>query len=505
MGIISFLDIKKYLIDELRKYSIDDFYLKCHPFFHYSDQEISFDVDKIISLIQDKFQVGYYLFTNKTIDTIFPEIDTRYARRDNEKEAQHLGKRKKLLPLIGKSFKNINELYASIENLLGVEKYSDYRLKNEVDSSLEKWMSKNLNYLGNPEEYKKQKLVGNRQKMTDLDSKIKNIGIKLTDNQSMLQEIEGLIKETKNNIENILDYIHEKQSVIQANQLEKEKILEFKDKEPYKSRIIELEEANKRIHVEINNKENDLQNQLSDNQEQCIVVQNEIQSLENQKEKLELEKKALQVETDKLISDNTQFDYDAEYKAYESILTVIKHNNLHFKIPDLFYECFGENYYQSDYEIDKAISNLKSFLENPINKPLTFETINTSNSRMPSEDHPKLASITDQVNNEDLLAPVIFSLSQALGRGEIKQSTGGKLYINLGNGIFCKILVRNKSKTIQEDNLAALMRKNTKEYYFQDVNIFSGYTNAGFLLYQGLYVISETMVFEIYFDANALI
>ena len=114
----------------------------------------------------------------------------------------------------------------------------------------------------------------------------------------------------------------------------------------------------------------------------------------------------------------------------------------------------------------------------------------------------KLAKL-QYINDDDIynsLAPLYFSINKALINNELIKTENGITFLNFGNGIFLKILVRKNIKGISYPHIA-LIRRNQKLTYTCD--IFGGYTSSGFILHNGLYIILKKWIVELYFDANA--
>lgn len=97
-------------------------------------------------------------------------------------------------------------------------------------------------------------------------------------------------------------------------------------------------------------------------------------------------------------------------------------------------------------------------------------------------------------NNIDDLVPIIFSLKNCFKKENLIKTEAGIYFLNIGNGILAKIYTRENLDNLNDDFKVLWGDKRSI--------IFSGYSNSGYLLDKGAYLITSDLIFEIYFDAS---
>ena len=176
---------------------------------------------------------------------------------------------------------------------------------------------------------------------------------------------------------------------------------------------------------------------------------------------------------------------------------------------NLFKESFPIN---QDIDFDKVKKSLLGVLSTPIPSK-------TKNSYI--KFFRRLYYVTDfltlnQYDSPDDIAAIFLAILSSYNDKNIIRTDSGIIYINFGNGIFAKLLIRKNVDHIVEDIL--LIGKSTlkKSNYtnrpwdydnsiYNNKYIFSGYTDSGFITNVGLYLITKELVFEIYFEASSLL
>ena len=155
---------------------------------------------------------------------------------------------------------------------------------------------------------------------------------------------------------------------------------------------------------------------------------------------------------------------------------------------------YDENYVEIiDFKI--ISQELLTFLDAPIPTPKVFNIIYSA-----GEDFPKDAIVTDSnVETEfpfDDIAPIYFSLKKALHMSKFSIPESGKIFLNYGNGIYAKVLTRKNNNKIEP--AFCLIQENDSFYRNNE-------TSPGIKINNGLYIVTDKLIFEIYFNTHAFL
>jgi hypothetical protein len=103
-----------------------------------------------------------------------------------------------------------------------------------------------------------------------------------------------------------------------------------------------------------------------------------------------------------------------------------------------------------------------------------------------------------EISENDELIGIIFALKKSFKKDNLIKTKNGIYYLNIGNGILAKFHTRQNKENLESDVAFITVRRER----YRSSSIFSGYSSSGFILNNGLYIITPDLIFEIYFDAS---
>jgi chromosome segregation ATPase len=529
MEAISFIEIKEFLISELRKNSIDTIYFQKHPLFQYDENSVITDTKKIISIVIEKFNISRYIFDKYDLNKTSPQFKYNtydLSRLKQLKQSYHRDISE--INIIEEKIKEIdkkNEEHESLKVLLE-NSYDDFdefihtvikKIKRDLDedtiqdlresfndkiSNFQKWIEKNDKVISN---YDWQKDL----KKDNLSEKIKKIETSTTEKEKALSkaktELQNIISKIENIESNIDDSPKKKveyEKLIETNRIKIEK--EIKQKSPNQALINELFDENKELPIKAEKDLKKLQKELKKQHKKQAEKENEKISLENDLQNNNKELKKLIAELNTLEKDKTTFDVEKEKEAKDCILEFLfgEVNSRNNKTKNHLSKIFLEAYLNEKIDSKLSIDTLKSFFKQEIINPIEYLVYEELKN-----DEVRFARINNNPLSEDLIAPLYFAFNRALKTGNFRFTSNGKIYVDFKNGIFAKIIVRKRHKDIPNKDLIALFKiKEERDFtLYKSSKIFSGYTDSGFYLFNGVYIVHNDLVFEIFFDADAIL
>lgn len=287
--------------------------------------------------------------------------------------------------------------------------------------------------------------------------------------------------------------------------------------------LSEYLKSTERVQKELKSKNKQIKDNIT-NQEQLVELNEEIRLLKEKEKRLRDDIKGVS----KSLKENPSLEQINQFEnQHDAFINKIHEEWSYLKLISQALSPYNERETYNDYfpsilknadrekyfdkiDFNIAKNSLVSFLTNPIPKPKIFniykgkrynykwaEIIEIDEQK--DFDSNKQNDIDREVIYTDILAPLFFSLQQSIGQNNHLTSQDGCIYLNIGNGIFAKIIIRENSN--KNYPLIALMKYGNNITYTRA--IFKGYTSSGFILYYGIYLITKEYVFEIFFDADA--
>jgi len=519
MKIISFIEIKKFIIEKLSEFSIDEFYFEKNKYFIYSkENQPKINDIELLDAINEKFDILYFWLDEKFIDRFFPLLKNNSYHQNkivtSEEEKKRNNERESLLKYSHKYY-TANELINEIiknENIKLSENEILELTKNKI-SNFKIWILNNLENIKNYENLKSKKVFEN-------EKSIENLINELNDKENEISIIVKNLSDLNITIENIQKYINnfaetESQNIKKIDEIDDviNKLSPHRDKEPYIKQIKELEKEKINIPLEFNS----YKTQILQKDEDCKKQLENLNKLKYELEcsKFEIENKIeiKKVENEKLINEINPFDYDIELKAINSFFNYKDnyHNNYQNEFSNnLFFEVYQKYELINNFEWK---SELIKCLNEKIPNPITFRIFEEKDFEKPKIAQISNDFLTERISgrNKDIvnllnrtiedLYPIWNSLKVALITNEISIDINNCFFVSLNNGIYAKIIVR-KGKITKKNTVAFKYRNNS---FTKDCEIFSGYTNSGFILPNGIYLNYRDLYFEIDFFANSLL
>ena len=152
----------------------------------------------------------------------------------------------------------------------------------------------------------------------------------------------------------------------------------------------------------------------------------------------------------------------------------------------IFDKVFGDTH--SDVSLERIDKSLQYFLQSDVPNQTKHKYI-----------HMIGYSITSlEMSENDELIGIIFALKKSFKKDNLIKTKNGIYYLNIGNGILAKFHTRENKENLESDVAFITVRGER----YRSSSIFSGYSSSGFILNNGLYIITPDLIFEIYFDAS---
>ncbi|MEI8204809.1 MAG: hypothetical protein WCH34_17450 [Bacteroidota bacterium] len=479
MNPTSFVEIKTYLINKFSEHSIDDFYIKRHPYFIFDKiSQPRINSDKFIADIKERFQFSWIFVDRKFLVSLFPDLKDRQPDESSNEKDDLLSLR--------------NQYYTTEAFSENIRKILNKNNSRDVQSKIYQYSSESnrdiktalINnhagiYVYNKEVARLTALYNHN--VADIESRIK---AKLEENEILTIE-ENLINQKLREAKlDVYDYFN------------------FRKENPEELSGIELENYHlKKQKYEVFMK---IMNNKSERSSLKRNLTKEIQIRDNYK------------------YSTKSFDLEQENKAFQFITTILfqeiitnaNPKSSHYKpqIEEILpfdernYELFWKTYNKYDYVSHTDWKeDLINIFNCDITRPYIFHIFFEK-----EEKKPKLAQILYEVQisdtekiqaNIDDVFPILFSIKTALENNPIIKSTDKVFYLSLNNVIYVKLQLR-KNKTPNDEFVIAFNYKGGITKYTE---ILSGYTPSGYMLNNGLYINYLDWAIEIEFDANALL
>ncbi|MHC1773840.1 MAG: hypothetical protein AB9834_00365 [Lentimicrobium sp.] len=515
METISFEKITNEIIETLAINSLDSYYSMNHPYF----SEYKLLVDKFFEKIYPKLKIGYstIVFDDRQLNSMGDYMATYEIKKikDTAKGVYEIGEeeKQKIYTVWHEKVQTIKnfhtQFYSNPEEVVStlIEKYGILEEKiptNPENNNWEKttfkfWINYNLNVFENYESNKQKVLEISEQKNENSQKRIEELvnlsqELKIKE-QNIIEEIDQIEKEVNNSEIRKADYDNR----ISENNKEIETIEStdgLKNKEPYLKRIQELKKINSEILKEYQIEENKIASKLISKENQLSEVESEKQEckqeLDNEKKNLENINQELKLIKD----DKTTVDLEKEKTYLEAIKTVFpflqtyeeqaKLKNKTIRDTFIFYKALKPNISVKFDRMNKSINEL-------LNGKIPSKTLNSYLGTFKYQISPLVFS------NNDELVGIIFALKKCFKKENIICTDNDIYFLNVGNGIVCKFHIRENKEKLPSD-IALLGSADSPSYNY--TNLFSGYSNSGYLLNKGLYLITSDLIFEMYFDAS---
>lgn len=532
MNTISFLKVREIIINQLRSKSIDAIYNNTHPMF----DGFKYLNQKSIEKIQNDLNIGFTpkIFDSSIIDRIIDRpwnyyVDLRDITKLKESKRHYLNDKRGMDELntkitnIEKTILNVenrekilldlsNNHYRTYDELkLDILKIKNISVKDVPEFSInlllknfKNWLENNYENIKNFETIKKNKIEDFKLSIENVNEDKKLTNKKLDDSNKSLSILQSKLNEIQTQIsltDNLKKLNNEK---IKNNLLEIDKLEnteEFKNKEPYIKRIVELKAENYNLPVLFEKDLFKLQTELKKIKTEVDELKNQIANLK--KEVVIYNQKLNDINSKKnsFIENDIKFDKVKETNILKELYFIFANDKNKFfenkEIDHTYFintsEIFKEAFKEVDkIQIEKITKSLSSVFYNQLPSK-------TKNSYV--KFRPYNTELTDNVNGNNDVPVIIFALRNSFKEVNILKTTQGILYLNLGNGIFAKMLIRNNKENIEND--IALYSSNLN---IQNIKyIYGGYSKSGFLLNDGIYIITKELIFEIYFEASAFL
>lgn len=360
--------------------------------------------------------------------------------------------------------------------------------------------------------------------MENYEGEIEKCNNKLSDFKKTKLKITNSIAEENNNkssiqtnLDSILSIINQAkkrkkpyENQIKLNNKEIEKIkatTEFNGKKPYEDRIKELENHNidlPKIYEEENAKLKEefskINNLKQKHEKKIAILLDDLKNINDEYNQLKNVRQTL--------IDNP-FDIENETKLKNEI-DLIFFKRKDYKYDSFFNESlFDTELFKESFPLFESIAfeKIKFSLLKILNSPIPCNTKNEYIDifrKRNSGDYLQLSPY----NNTDDIAAIFLAISLSFHKKNIIEAENGIIYLNLGNGILVKFLIRENIERIDEDILLIGTNKGQlveSKLIYETQIIFGGYTNSGFITNVGIYLIEKDLIFEIYFEASALL
>jgi hypothetical protein len=530
---ISFIEMKSFLIDKFREFSIDEFYFGKHPYFIYHESdEPKIDVNKVLKVLHEKYDIIYFHLNDAMMQQLFSESKISYHFQECRVDAIKIPDIKKELNKLNNYYYLREQLISKINNEIFNSEFlkkDDYYFR-EVSTDVENfknWALDNFEIIRNYEAYKLKELKSFDHTLKKLTNEIDTIATGIEEQNKNLAKLDQKFTEIKNLIDKLPAIESENLKRIEEIEDEINKLTVLKEKEPYKSQIVNLLNEKEAIPIkfnENNKKLNDSLIELSKNKDEI-----EIQKINLINEKTEIENRILENESSKeaFVNRIIQFNIENELSALNSLTRFLFHITLEIKEYDkkysyykvegnlnsLFFEIYDKYELSGGIEWKKGLNNI---FKQEINSALIFAVYQSFDFFK-----PKFAQIRHELKHKsgnslcrrnyenkietaeiDVFFPVFCSLKNALKNTFVLKNHNNVFYLNLNNGIYAKIIAW-QNKIMSDDLTLALTY--TKDGFQKNCEIFSGYTKSGFILNQGVYLNYKEWSFEISFEADALL
>lgn len=477
-NIISFLEIKSFIIRKLQEFSIDEFYFRKHEYFIYdADLSVKLNAEKILDLLSEEFdclkiQMRDFIYGigNQVLDV-----------EPLEKYREQYFSPKSIIDLIQKE---------------GCLSLTDCGKKKIYEHFFQRWAVIHLRNITN---YKSSKLSEFDKYISGFTNQLDLIQCEMDELYLLQKQINDILVITEQSNERILKIQHEISTLQSLNDKSYDYNIENLDKQ-LQQKLIHVENCIK----DLDTKKRELKG--STDLERNFA---EIKSLKDQK----IQEKEL------FIKSSPELDYQVESKLSQLLTTSISGYGI---TNDFFFEIYPSHKNYDNYLLTENLQCKKlllKILNQKIPKPLIFRIVAEKYF-----EKPKFATILSELKvqenqynlkdvpaNIDDLFPIWYSLKNALLNNEIINNEYNYSYISLNNGIFAKI-VAYKSKPINEKIIIALKCEDKRQShnptdftFYRDCDIFSGYASSGFSLIRGIYINYKEFSFEIDFFANALL
>lgn len=373
-----------------------------------------------------------------------------------------------------------------------------------------------------------QKIEQNKNlKINSLKSSIEKIKVK---EGALLKEIESCklnIKELNDELQGIPSIEKDKKEEIRLLENEISIVVSLSEKEPYKTQLLKLESNKGKLEQWINSIP-ELQHQISES----ISILNK--QLEIKKSDLRLVKLEISNEN-KILKDFInesvyQFDELLEAEAIKTICQYLYRNNVDYKLEDQDeYNSNERRYILTGYKKISITKNLneisapKSFFQHQnhdffkdwrnvlleiFTKPPDFTKIESVSY---CESFPNWNfEIYSNPVDVNLFAATWMSFQNALQNKSGLMTKDGRLYLWITNSIFAEIRIRKQNIAKHFLGIFAIKEKDryNKEIFSSQTDkpkVIGGYTDSGFFIPYGIYIIDNQISIEVSFHQNALL
>jgi predicted nucleic acid-binding Zn-ribbon protein len=522
METISFKKIYDAIKIELQKKSIDAVYNNTHEYFENCD----FLMNKMVKSIHTEFNLGFHseiIEYNYYFEKLFHISSYRYQEAkkrikyssketDSVKVVEDYEKFKtEIQKLSNNSYDTFENLAIDLERIKGVDKDSIPEYHDQfLIESFKIWTDKNLKRIQTFQNDKKDEISNcvkelekteNVKKQTTKSIeketiKKKSLQLKIDSLQNEISQSSKRKESYENQIKRNIEEIHKIKSTP-----------EFIGKKPYDDRIKDLEKENIKLPKDFEKHNEALLKEIEKNRISLQKIETRISKLELQVKNIEKTKNQVLSRKEILENDNTSFSIDEESNFYNELHKILFNSKGYlFNESILFNESFTIHQ-NLDY------NRIKETLLTRVSASIPSKTYNNYVEVLRKLNDDKFLTLNPYQNTDDVAAIFLAISSSFIDKNAIRTETG-VIYINFGNGIIAKLIVRENIDNINEDIvLIGEKRKgnnnNTRDKWYcstyKDEYIFSGYTDSGFILNVGIYIITKELVFEIFFKASSLL
>jgi hypothetical protein len=528
---ISFIEMKSFLIDKFREFSIDEFYFGKHPYFIYHESdEPKIDVNKVLKVLHEKYDIIYFHLNDAMMQELFSESKISYHFRENREDAIKIAEITKELNELNNNYyvweQFISKINNEIFNSVFLKNHDYYFREDSADlKNFRIWALDNFEIIRNYEAYKLKELKSFDNTQKKLSDEIDLIATSIEEHNQNLENLDQEFTEIKNLIDNLPAIESENLKRIDEIEDEINKLTVLKEKKPYKSQIVNLLNEKEAIPFKFNENKKRLDDSLIELNKKKYEI--EIQKINLSNKKTENENKIIENESSKetFVNKIILFNIENELSALNSLTRFLLHEIVVFSYEKyrfveakenlnvLFFEIYNKYELFGTLEWKKGLNNI---FKQEINSALIFAVYQSFDFFK-----PKFAQIRHELKHKsgnslcrryqentietaeiDVLFPVFCSLKNALKSTFVLKNHNNVFYLNLNNGIYAKIIAW-QSKIMSDDLTLALTY--TKDGFQKNCEIFSGYTKSGFILNQGVYMNYKEWSFEISFEADALL
>ena len=488
--------------------TIDDYYSFNHPYFNKEELQ----VDELFKKLHSNLKIGYstVIFSDYDIKKIFRQIpyDFDYSKvhiSEHDNFTLKIKNDRENLEISIEKFKNQNNLFfQTYEDLIDYLNINFNILKENVPAikdnfiyernTFKFWIQNNLSLIEDYDENKStdieklnNDLLESVRKIEDFNNNINTFKNKERDLKDEKQQIIELINSGKSKaiFEEKINENNEEIKTIENNDL-------LKNKEGQKKRIEELFNSNKQLLIDYNSNEEEIKNDIKNKESQIFDINNKVKEFKDEISKQRNIQINIQKELKLIKDDYTKFDLEKEKNYLKIIKSIfpflvdldIEYSNV-IKDNFIFNQVFRLSVSLPFDRINKSINEL-------ISNKIQSETINS----YLGTDKYQISSIIS--SNDSYLIGIIFALKKCFKKENLILTDNNIYYLEFGNGIISKILIRENNGKFQND-IAMFTKSNGG---FHKTQIFTGYSNSGFLLPNGFYIISNDLIFEMYFDST---